>query len=88
MGPAATDFTNVGVQDMMKLYYCERKWPAVCSDRACSHRVHSAAAAHHHMPAQAHRAPALLASPAARLFPHQEMYKWLAYGNGAARCLL
>lgn len=37
-GPAATDFTNVGVQDMMKLYY-------------------------------------------SRLFPHQEMYKWLAYGN-------
>ncbi|KAL4423871.1 hypothetical protein ABPG75_001172 [Micractinium tetrahymenae] len=37
-GPMATDFNNMGVQDMMKLYY-------------------------------------------SRLFPHQEMYKWLAYGN-------
>lgn len=37
-GPSGTDFTNVGVQEMMKLYY-------------------------------------------SRLFPHQEMYKWLAYGN-------
>lgn len=24
----------------------------------------------------------VLASPAGKLFPHQEMYKWLVYGNG------
>ena len=83
-GPSGTDFTNVGVQDMMKLYYCELRrcpwWPLVCRSLP--------------PPQPAVLTPAGLPTrtlpAAARLFPHQEMYKWLAYGNGeppGRRCL-
>jgi hypothetical protein len=76
-GPSGTDFTNVGVQEMMKLYYCELRCchgQLLLCRRARRRRrqlclLHSSLA-HAHLPA------------AARLFPHQEMYKWLAYGNG------
>ena len=77
-GPSGTDFTNVGVQEMMKLYYCELRCcqgQLLLCRRARRRRRHQlcllhSSLAHAHLPA------------AARLFPHQEMYKWLAYGNG------
>lgn len=78
----ATDFTSMGVQDMMKMYYCE---PLHCA-LGCLGLSPSAAlllAADF----QTSVLSALFASPccAARLFPHQEMFKWLAYGNGEER---
>ena len=75
---ATTDFTNVAVQEMMKLYYCEHHGSAAAPPPPPS--------VWQLPPPDTALAPitsSLSLLLAARLFPTQDMYKWLAYGNGA-----
>jgi hypothetical protein len=75
-GPeAGVDFTTLPVHDLMRLYYSESARSPYCAICHCPSAVNDTVSLQIEAAKPADAA-------AGRLFPHQEFFRWLAYGNG------